>query len=154
MIIVRKATQDDFPDIKRLMVDFANANPVKLLHQPEYSKTHTDAVLTHLYKYGLMLVAEENRRVVGILLASVVADVWLPQLKRMSEIAWWVEESYRDTTAGARLLKKYVELGIEYQEKGIINNFTLTTLASTPDLKLNKRGWEPIDYNWVYQGDK
>ena len=154
MIAVRKATQDDFPDIKRLMIDFANANPVKLLHQPDYSATHTDGVLTHLYKYGLMLVAEENRRVVGILIASVVADIWLPQFKRMSEIAWWVEESYRDTTAGARLLKKYVELGIEYQEKGIINNFTLTTLASTPDLKLSKRGWEPIDYNWVYQGDK
>ena len=152
-ILVRKAEQFDFPDIKRLMIDFANANPVKLLHQPDYSEQHTDAVLTHLYEYGLMLVAEEHNRVVGILLASVVADIWLPQVKRMSEIAWWVDETHRNTTAGARLLKKYVELGIEYQEQGIIQHFTLTTLASTPDLKLDKRGWKPIDYNWVYRGE-
>jgi N-acetylglutamate synthase-like GNAT family acetyltransferase len=151
-MLIRKAIEHDFPDIKRLMVDFANANPVKLLHKPEYSDTHTDAVLTQLYKYGLMLVAEDNNRVVGILLASVVSDVWLPQIKRMSEIAWWVEESYRNTTAGARLLKKYIELGIEYQEMGIISCFTLTTLASTPDMKLDKRGWKPIDFNWVFKG--
>lgn len=152
-IIVRKAEPFDFPDIKHLMIDFANANPVKLLHDPEYSEQHTDSVLNHLYEYGLMLVAEEDHRVVGMLLASVVADIWLPQVKRMSEIAWWVDQTHRNTTAGARLLKKYVELGIEYQEQGIIQHFTLTTLASTPDLKLDKRGWKPIDFNWVYKGD-
>ena len=151
-MLIRKAIEHDFADIKRLMIDFANANPVRLLHNPEYSETHTDAVLTHLHHYGLMLVAEDNNRVVGILLASVVADIWLPDIKRMSEIAWWVEESYRNTTAGARLLKKYVELGIEYQEMGVIQHFTLTTLASTPDMKLDKRGWTPIDYNWVFKG--
>jgi len=151
-MLIRKAIEHDFADIKRLMIDFANANPVKLLHHPEYSETHTDAVLKHLHKYGLMLVAEDNNRVVGILLASVVADIWLPDIKRMSEIAWWVEEEYRNTTCGARLLKKYVELGIEYQEMGVISCFTLTTLASTPDMKLHKRGWTPIDYNWVFKG--
>lgn len=150
---IRKAEHHDFPDIKRLMIDFANANPVRSLHNPEYSEQHTDAVLTHLYEYGLMLVAEEHGKVVGMLLASVVADIWLPQIKRMSEIAWWVEEDYRNTTAGARLLKKYVQLGKEYQEQGIIQHFTLTTLSSTPDLKLDKRGWTPIDFNWVYKGD-
>lgn len=151
-MLIRKAIQHDFADIKRLMIDFANANPVKLLHDPSYSEKHTDAVLKHLHQYGLMLVAEDNNRVVGILLASVVEDIWLPEIKRMSEIAWWVEESYRNTTAGARLLKKYVELGIEYQEMGVIQHFTLTTLASTPDLKLDKRGWKAIDYNWVFKG--
>ena len=51
-----------------------------------------------------------------------------------------------------KLIKKYVELGIEYQEMGVIQHFTLTTLASTPDLKLDKRGWKAIDYNWVFKG--
>ena len=35
---------------------------------------------------------------------------------------------------------------------GVIQHFTLTTLASTPDLKLDKRGWKAIDYNWVFKG--
>ena len=151
-MIIRKAIQSDWPDIKRLMIDFANANPVEDLQQPKYSEKHTDAVLHTLSTQGVMLVAEDNNRVVGILLASVISDVWLPEIKRMSEIAWWVEESYRNTTCGARLLKKYVELGIEYQEMGIIECFTITTLASTPDLKLDKRGWKAIDYNWVFKG--
>ncbi len=152
MITVRRAIKDDWLDIKRLMIDFANYNPVKDLHKPAYSETHTDEVLAHLTRYGVPLVAEEHGRVVGMLLASVQGDIWLPHVKRMTEIAWWVEEEYRNTTAGARLLKEYISIGIELQELGKITSFSLTTLSTTPDLKLKQRGWEPIDINWVYKG--
>lgn len=149
---IRNAKPKDFPDIKRLMVDFANHNPVEDLHNPQYDELYTDRVLQHIYKEGLIIVCEHHNRVIGMLLASIQGDIWLPHVKRMTEIAWWVEEQYRGTTAGARLLKHYISVGIECQERGIISSFTLTTLTTTPELQLEKRGWEPIDINWRYKG--
>lgn len=151
-MIIREATQSDWLDIKRLMIDFANFNPVEDLREPQYNHKHTDNVLFTLSKQGMMLVAEDEDRVVGMLLASLVGDTWLPHIIRMVEVAWWVEEEYRSTTAGARLLKEYIARGVAMKEAGIISSFTLTTLATTPDLKLQDRGWEVIDYNWIYRG--
>ena len=152
MIKIRRGEQKDWADIKRLMIDFANFNPVADLHAPKYSEKHTDAVLQHIMTYGVMLVAEEHNRVVGMLLATIQGDLWLPQVKRMTEVAWWVEESHRLTTAGARLLKEYIGIGVELQDEGHITSFTLTTLSTTPDMKLKDRGWEAIDHNWVWRG--
>ena len=149
---IRTAQVKDYDDIKRLMIDFANHNPVEDLHNPQYDFVHVNAVIDHILKTGLALVAIGHNRVIGMLLATMKGDLWLPHVKRMTEVAWWVEEAFRGTTAGARLLNRYVAIGLELKEKGMISSFTLTTLATTPDLKLEKRGWEAVDYNWLYRG--
>jgi len=149
---VRRATIRDYEDIKRLMIDFANNNPVEDLQSPEYSDMHVNRLLDHLTKEGISLVCEKEGKVIGMLLASIQGDIWLPHIKRMTEIAWWVETEYRGTTAGARLLHEYITLGKKLTDNKVISSFTLTTLANTPDLKLQERGWESIDYNWVYRG--
>ena len=149
---VRLATIKDYEDIKRLMIDFANNNPVKDLHSPKHNDMHVNRLLDHLTKEGVTLVCEEQGRVIGMLIASIQGDIWLPQVKRMTEIAWWVESEYRGTTAGARLLHEYITIGKQFTKENIISSFTLTTLPSTPDLKLQERGWESIDQNWIYRG--
>jgi len=149
---VRNAQIKDYDDIKRLMIDFANFNPVEDLHSPHYDFMHVNRVIDHILKTGIALVCEHHGRVIGMLLATIHGDLWLPHIKRMTEVAWWVEEQYRGTSAGARLLNRYIAIGIEAKDKGHISTFTLTTLATTPDLKLEQRGWEPIDYNWAFRG--
>ena len=149
---VRSAQIKDYDDIKRLMIDFANFNPVEDLHNPKYDFVHVNNVINHILKTGIALVCEDNSRIVGMLLATIQGDLWLPNIKRMTEVAWWVEEEYRGTSAGARLLNRYISIGIEAKDRKHISTFTLTTLATTPDLKLEERGWEPIDYNWAFRG--
>jgi len=149
---VRNAQVKDYSDIKRLMIDFANFNPIEDLHAPKYDFVHVNKVIDHILKTGVALVVEHNDRVVGMLLATIQGDLWLPHVKRMTEVAWWVEDKYRGTSAGARLLNRYIAIGIEAKDRGHISTFTLTTLATTPDLKLEERGWEAIDYNWAFRG--
>ena len=149
---VRNAQIKDYDDIKRLMIDFANNNPVEDLKNPKYDYAHVNAVIDHILKTGIALVVTDCDRVIGMLLATIQGDLWLPHVKRMTEVAWWVEERFRGTSAGARLLNRYIAIGIEAKDKGHISTFTLTTLATTPDLKLQDRGWEPIDYNWAFRG--
>jgi N-acetylglutamate synthase-like GNAT family acetyltransferase len=149
---VRNAQIKDYDDIKRLMIDFANNNPVEDLKNPKYDYVHVNNVIDHILKTGIALVCTEHDRVIGMLLATIQGDLWLPHIKRMTEVAWWVEEEYRGTSAGARLLNRYIAIGIEAKDRGHISTFTLTTLATTPDLKLEQRGWEPIDFNWAFRG--
>ena len=149
---VRRATIKDYNEIKRLMIDFANHNPVKDLHNPKYDNQHVNRVLDYITKEGVALVIEEQHQIVGMLLATIQGDLWLPHVKRMTEVAWWVENAYRGSTAGARLLKEYISIGEQLKKDKHITSFTLTTLSSTPDLKLNNRGWEPIDFNWIFKG--
>ena len=149
---VRSARVEDYDDIKSLMIDFANFNTVEDLHKPKYDFVHVNKVIDHILKTGLALVCTDNNRVVGMLLATIQGDLWLPHVKRMTEVAWWVEEEYRGSSAGARLLNRYISIGIELQDRKDISSFTLTTLATTPDLKLQERGWEQIDFNWVFRG--
>tara|TARA_R100000664_G_scaffold7326_1_gene12451 strand:- start:12067 stop:12522 length:456 start_codon:yes stop_codon:yes gene_type:complete len=149
---VRNAKIQDYDDIKRLMIDFANFNPIEDLHNPKYDFVHVNNVIDHILKTGIALVCEHDKRVIGMLLATIQGDLWLPHVKRMTEVAWWVEEQYRGSTAGARLLNRYVAIGLEAKDREHISSFTLTTLATTPDLKLEDRGWEPIDYNWAFRG--
>ena len=40
---VRNATIQDYDDIKRLMIDFANFNPVEDLHAPKYDFVHVSS---------------------------------------------------------------------------------------------------------------
>ena len=41
----------------------------------------------------------------------IQGDMWLPEVKSMREIAWWVDPEHRGSSAGAKLLKEYVGVG-------------------------------------------
>jgi len=86
------------------------------------------------------------------LIAGIAPDVWLPNVKAMKEIAWWVEPEHRGSSLGYRLLKEYVKCGEKMVEKNIIDTFTLTNMEISPDFNLKKRGWRPIETNYVYEG--
>ena len=137
---VRNAVIQDYDDIKRLMIDFANFNPVEDLHKPKYDFVHVNAVIDHILKTGIALVCTEHDRVVGMLLATIQGDLWLPHVKTMKEIAWWVEPEHRMSTLGYRLLKEYVAVGTKLQTEEVISGFTLTNMEISPDFNLEKRG--------------
>tara|TARA_R110001606_G_scaffold102569_1_gene224951 strand:- start:612 stop:926 length:315 start_codon:yes stop_codon:yes gene_type:complete len=101
---------------------------------------------------GCILLAEEKENTIGMLIAGIAPDPWLPEVKTLREVAWWVDEEYRLTTAGYKLLLKYIELGNKLQDEELICGFTLTNMEQSPDFNLEKRGWRPIEKNYIYEG--
>jgi hypothetical protein len=89
---------------------------------------------------------------VGMLIAVIQQDSWLPHVKTMKEIAWWVEPEHRMSSLGYRLLKEYIKCGEKLVESDIIEGFTLTNMMQSPDFDLEKRGWRPVETNYVYEG--
>jgi len=148
-MIVRGAGFDDYEAIKRFMIAFANANPFKGLHQPDYNDTYANRLIDSIRKQGVALVAEKDGEIVGMLLAMINGDLWLPEVKTMRELAWWVDPEHRGTSAGAKLLAEYNRIGDVMVEKDIISAYTITTLGMGDHLNLEKRGWHAIETNFV-----
>jgi GNAT superfamily N-acetyltransferase len=148
-MIIRGAHFNDYDTIKRFMIAFANANPFTGLHAPDHNDTYANRLIDKIRKQGVALVAEQDGEVIGMLLAMINGDMWLPEVKTLREIAWWVDPEHRGTNAGGKLLKEYNRIGELMVEKDIISAYTITTLGMGDHLNLQKRGWHAIETNFV-----
>ncbi len=150
--MIRRATIQDYDDIMAMMINFANSSPYVPFFDPQYNDKTVRLFLDSLLKSGVILLAERENKCVGMLLGQIQQDPWLPHVKTMKEIAWWVEPEHRETTIGYRLLTEYVKCGKKLQQAGIINGFTLTSMEISPIGNLEKRGWTKIETNYLYEG--
>ena len=148
--MIRPATIQDYDAIMAMMINFANSSPFSPLHDPKYNDMYIRRLLDSFGKNGCILLGEKDGVVQGMLIAQIQTDAWLPEISTMKEIAWWVEPAQRMSSMGYRLLKEYVTVGTRLQDNDIINGFTLTNMVQSPDFKLEKRGWEKIETNYVY----
>ena len=149
---IRRATIQDFDRIMEMMIDFANSSPYEAQHNPIYDDEYVRRLLCNFMQAGMILVGEVKGEIQGMLIAGIAPDVWLPEVKTMKEIAWWVDPDHRFSTLGFRLLKEYVNCGEKMVESGIIDGFTLTNMEISPDFDLEKRGWKKIESNFLYEG--
>ena len=149
---IRKATIQDFDRIMEMMIDFANHSPYSPQNNPEYGDTYVRRLLCSFMQNGCILLADHNDKVIGMLIGQTQPDPWLPHIKTLKEIAWWVDPEHRMTSAGYKLLLRYIKYGKALKEAGEISGFTLTNMEQSPDFDLEKRGWRPVEKNYIYEG--
>ena len=148
--MIRQATIQDFDRIMELMINFANSSPYSPLKDPKYNDYYIRNLLVGIIKQGVILVGEIDDKIEGMLIGLIQEDLWLPHVKTMKEIAWWVEPEHRMSSLGYRLLKEYVNVGTKLQIEEIISGFTITNMEICPDFNLEKRGWNKVETNYVY----
>lgn len=149
---IRKATIQDFDRIMEMMIDFANSSPYAPQHEPEYNDTWVRRLLCSFMTAGCIFLAEHEDKIVGMLIGQIQPDPWLPQIKTMKEVAWWVDPEHRMGSAGYKLLLRYIKYGKALVKAKEIQGFTLTNMEQSPDFNLEKRGWRPIEKNYIYEG--
>ena len=108
--MIRFADFKDFDRLMELMINFANEAPIESLHNPEYEDRRIRHFFASILQSGVIIVAEQNEQIQGMLIAQIQPDSWLPYVKTLRELAWWVEPEYRNTTMGYRLLKEYAKV--------------------------------------------
>tara|TARA_R110001606_G_scaffold132904_1_gene268899 strand:- start:339 stop:797 length:459 start_codon:yes stop_codon:yes gene_type:complete len=151
--MIRHADLKDFDRIMEMMVNFANHAPVEALNDPHYNIRRIQHLLSSILANGCIIVATDSDDVIqGMIIAMIQDDIWLPHVKTLKEVAWWVEEDYRHTSMGYKLLLEYIKFGKQLKDLGSIMNFTLTNMSISPDFDLEKRGWKNIETNYVYEG--
>lgn len=152
---IRHSVSQDDDAIIQCLIKFADYQPLGRLRveAKEYNDHHLRKILDAIRKRGIMLVATQDDDIRGVFMAILSPDIWVPQLKTLSELVWWVNPEYRDTTTGYRLLQEYTKIGKQMVKDGTVANFTMTLLENSPPIDLEKRGWQKIESNYVYQGE-
>ena len=144
--MIKQAETKDFKNIKKMFINFANSAPVDYLHNPQYDNDYIDQILYGISKQGILLYAEQDGKPAGFFIATPTQDLWLPNVKPvMREAAWWVEPEYREGTLGGKLFFKYVSLAKAMKDIGKIQGYTMTLMDQSPDIKIEKYGFKPIE---------
>ena len=111
---------------------------------------HVKTLLEHLMAgQGLVIVAEQENRVVGVLIAGVMPSIWSPKHLLLKEFAYWVDEDARGGTIGYRLLRHYLDEAVKMKESGRITNCFISKMVNSPNLKYEKFGFKKLEEFWV-----
>ena len=152
MITITTATQKDDDAIIKLLKRFAQEQPFSKLklEAEQYNDHHVRKVLYNVRAQGVVLLAHIDSEIAGIFMAVKTPDLWVPNIKILAELIWWVNPEHRESSAGLRLLKEYTKIGEQLVKKGEISTFTMTLLENSPISNLEKRGWNPVETNYVF----
>lgn len=146
---IRDATPVDFPSIVKMLRRYREAAPMSFLLEAD-NEQHIVGQLTEFAAgRGLVLVAEAESQVMGMLIASIDSSFWYPEKRLMIEVAYWVEPEFRGGTAAYRLLKEYVRRGENLKQEGRIVHFLISKMNTSPDLSFGKFGFQKLEEFWV-----
>lgn len=105
MATIRKATEDD--------IDTLASMGERFIKYSEYRRTtecphgHIADALRKILEVGAIFVAEINGVVRGGIVCSVTPAWFAPDARIAVELAWWVDDDYRNGMTGIRLLQAY-----------------------------------------------
>lgn len=102
MAQVRKATLEDLPRLQAMGARFMLETPYGEWMQNS-PKRIEELVEPMLAGAGIVLVAEEQQQIVGMVAALAYADPFTGPT--CDEVAWWVEPEHRNGLTGPRLLR-------------------------------------------------
>jgi N-acetylglutamate synthase-like GNAT family acetyltransferase len=146
---IRHANKFDFPEIVAMLHRFKMQGPTEISNNFD-NETHVATVYAHIIAgKGLALVAEKEGKLAGMLIGIVDSLVWDPDTRVLREIVYWVDEEYRGSTAGYRLLAQYVKECDEMVENGRITAYSMVKMTNSPDLKFEKFGFKKTEEVWV-----
>lgn len=140
----------DYEDLCDMMTEFARSSGVADLNKDFYDREYAKNVLLRCEKTGASFIARDsNNQAVGMILSMRVQELWIPNIIRLRELAWYVREAYRGTTVGARLFATYKKSAETMMEQGKITGFTMTKLHNSDDFDYEKRGFKFIESTYM-----
>ena len=147
---VRAATKFDLPDIFRMLRSFRNQTPIDDMKSCD-NEPYINKLFTCILAGGgvVIVAAKEEEQIVGMIAGVIDSNIWEPELKVLRELVFWVDESSRGSSAGARLIKAYGEAAQQLIDKERIKFYTMTKMINSPDLNFSRYGYRKSEEVWV-----
>jgi hypothetical protein len=146
-MLIRTGNRHDFDQLIELLTAFKGESPHEI-HEGR-DVPHLTNILTRCLHGGIILVAEDNKKIVGTIVAMIIPDIWFPKIHRLIELAWYVYPEYRNTTAGARLFTEYQRHAESLLSVKRIKNYSLSLLRQSPPINLEKRGFRLEEQTYI-----
>ena len=147
--MIRKANKFDIPFIVEMLKEYRNESPIEILKQANDKDYVEKFLFSLIIGAGFIFLAEKNNKIIGMLIAGFIPNIWCPSIKQCSEFAYYVNPDYRGTTAGYRLIKAYTNECDEMLKSGRIQLNTISKMVSSPNLKYDKFGFQKLEETWV-----
>ena len=147
--MIRQANKFDIPFIIEMLKHYRDNAPLEVLraaNDEEYIEKLLSELLAGL---GFIFLAEKDNKIIGMLIAGMIPNLWNPKVKQCSEIAYWVEPEHRGGTAAYRLIKSYINECESMMRSGKIHMYTMSKMINSPDLKYEKFGLSKLEETWV-----
>jgi len=136
---IRKATEEDQLDFLILAKKFLKES--KYIFSFNQSKLLENYLLAINHDDFLILLAEENGEVVGMLAAGITSPMFSDD-KVATELAWFIDKEHRGSSMSLRLIKEY-----EKWAKG--NGCKYTSMMDLDQLNNLQRLYERQGYSLV-----
>ena len=106
---IRSAHPRDFEWVISQLKDFSEfvGTKKKLFGDEQYIRLG----LLNISEKHVFFVAEKNFEPVGFIFGFFVPHFFNPEIKTLTELAWWVIPSERGTEAGLLLMRAFIEFG-------------------------------------------
>ena len=147
--MIRLATDKDTEQIIELMRHYRDQSPLICLRNSGEETFRRILNLIFHKNFGLILVAEKESVIVGMLIAIKNVNVWDITKACLNELAWWVEPEHRGVTHAYRLLTKYREVGDLMVRMKEIEYYTISKMVNSPDLDYAKLGFTKLEETWT-----
>lgn len=147
--MIRQANKFDVPQIIEMLKQYRDDAPIEILKTANDQEYIERFLIDLIVGSGFILVAENEDKLIGMLIAGIVPNIWNPKVNQCSEIAYWVDPDFRGGTAAYRLIKSYVDECEKLYKSGRIQMITISKMVNSPDLKYQKFGFEKLEETWV-----
>ena len=142
--MIRDATVDDIPTLLPMMKEFAMS--VGEFYGNHICSRSTAHLLRHCIDGGI-LILYCSPEPVGIIAGVSSKSIWNPRITQIDEIAYYVKEEFRGSSAGARLLREWRRKIEELSP----DMSTLKLMHNSPDISkhYNKLGYESLETTFI-----
>jgi N-acetylglutamate synthase-like GNAT family acetyltransferase len=147
--MIRLANKFDIETIIELLKKYREVAPLDAMKKANDKEYIKKLITEIIIGSGYVFLAEKNKTIIGMLIAAKFPNIWNPEAKQMSEIAYWVDPEHRGSTAGYRLIETYIRRSEKLKSEGEIDFYTISKMINSPDLKFNKLGFEKLEETWV-----
>ena len=147
---IRRATVDDLDAIVDMGQRFIAFGPLGKYVTADREQLR--AGVAAFLQVGAWFLAEINGRTVGML-ACAVAPMWFaPHILVAHELAWWVDEEARGSSAAIRLVRAYEEWAHEQGAHVVAMSQLVAENGEQVGRMLRKLGYEPSEMTYVKGG--
>lgn len=140
---------NDIQDALTLLSEFLLDTPYSQAEAAARDREHLGRLAYTIHNRGFIWLAYIDKEPVGILMASIEPTMWLPQIKHMREVVWYVKSSHRQSSIGGRLFAEYCRKGEELIDNGTIEGYFTTRMTTTDNINLEKRGFRLVEQTYL-----
>lgn len=117
----------------------------KLFGNEDYVRTQ----VLNVMKNHLLLVAEkEDKTLIGFIGGFFVPHYFNPEIKTLTELAWWVVPSERRSAAGFLLMQGFIDFG---KKNSDWIAFGLNEKTPVKPEKLIELGFQPFEHSFLME---